>query len=164
MLDDHVDTLIQQWATELPRMDTNALAAVVRIQRLAKLLQRRTTQALAKHGLKPWEYDVLSVLRRQGAPFQMAATDIAHSALLSTGAMTNRIDRLESRGLVRRRASKMDGRSVIVQLSLKGKKEIDAALNTRLEDVNLALEGLPGTSRKELNQSLRQVLAILENN
>lgn len=162
MLDDHVDTLIQQWAKELPRMDTNALAAVVRIQRLAKLLQRRTTRALAKHGLKPWEYDVLSVLRRQGTPFQMAATDIAHAALLSTGAMTTRIDGLESRGLVKRRASKKDGRSVIVQLSPKGKKEIDAALTTRLEDVNLVLEGLPGTSRKTLNQALRQVLAILE--
>ncbi len=162
MQDDHVDTLISQWGREMPRLDTDALAAVVRIQRLAKLLQRQTNHALAEHGLKLWEYDVLSVLRRQGAPFEMAATDIARAALLSTGAMTTRIDGLESRGFVRRRASKEDGRSVIVRLTRQGEKAIDDALATRLAEANRALEGLSGPARLTLNKALRQVLAILE--
>lgn len=162
MKQDNVDTLIRQWAEELPRLNTDALAAVVRIQRLAKLLKRQTTEALARHDLKHWEYDVLSVLRRQGAPFEMPATDIAKDALLSTGAMTTRIDGLELKGLVRRRANKLDGRSVIVRLSAKGKRLIDAALATRLADANDALDSLSLVERRQLSGSLRRVLAIFE--
>ena len=164
MKQDNVDTLIRQWGEELPRLNTDALAAVVRIQRLAKLLKRQTTEALAKHGLKHWEYDVLSVLRRQGAPFEMPATDIAKDALLTTGAMTTRIDGLEEKGLVRRRANKLDGRSVIVRLSAKGKRLIDAALATRLTDANDALDSLALVERRQLSGSLRRVLAIFESN
>ena len=117
MNNDTVDELLMQWAHERPKMDVAPLGVVVRIQMLAKLLQRRTTAALKKHGLKHWEYDVLSVLRRQGEPFELSASEIADAALLTSGAMTTRLDGLERRGMVRRRASKADRRSVLVRIT-----------------------------------------------
>ena len=95
MQEDIVDQLLREWGDEHPDMDTRALGIVVRIQVLAKLLQQRTTAALKRHGLKHWEYDVLSVLRRQGKPFELPATEIADAAMLTSGAMSTRIDGLE---------------------------------------------------------------------
>ena len=92
MTDDTVDELLAQWADERPGLDVSALGVVVRLQRLGKLLGRRANRALRRHGLKLWEYDVLSVLRRQGRPFALPATDLARLANLTSGAMTTRID------------------------------------------------------------------------
>lgn len=160
MKNDIVDQLLQQWAQEHPDKDASALAVVVRIQLLGKLLQRQTTSALAGHGLKHWEYDVLSVLRRQGPPFELAATDIARAAVLTTGAMTTRIDGLIARDLVRRRRSKSDGRSIPVRLTAKGKRLVDDAIDTRLKDANQTLSRLAATDRDRLATGLRQLLAI----
>lgn len=159
---DSVDNLIEQWANEMPRASTDALASAVRIQKLAKHLQSRTARALAHHGLKPWEYDVLSVLRRQGAPYALPATEIARAALLTSGAMTTRIDGLEARGLVSRRHSKLDKRSVIVRLTARGKRIIDGAIASRFADASAALDSLSGNDRKNLSGTLRKVLAALE--
>ena len=158
MNEDIVDQLLQQWREEHPAADVSALGVVVRIQMLGKLLQQQATAALAKHELKHWEYDVLSVLRRQGEPFEMAATDIARAALLTTGAMTTRIDGLEARDLVSRRRSKTDGRSVQVRLTAKGKRVIDAAIDTRLEDANAVLEQINAKEKDELTAGLRRLL------
>ena len=159
---DFVDQLLQEWAQERPKLNVASLGVVVRIQRLAKLLQQHTTVALRKHDLKHWEYDVLSVLRRQGDPFEMAATDIADSALLTSGAMTTRIDGLEKRGLVRRRRNKSNRRSVLVRLTPKGTKIVDAAINSRLDDANKALAGLPSKDRRNLADALREFLLAVE--
>lgn len=158
MQQDIVDQLLQQWRDEHPATDVSALGVIVRIQMLGKLLQQQTTAALAQHNLKLWEYDVLSVLRRQGAPFEMAATDIARAALLTTGAMTTRIDGLESRGLLSRRRSKTDGRSVQVRLTAKGKRVIDSAIDTRLSDANAALVGIDADQKDQLAAGLRNLL------
>ncbi|MGB5720624.1 MAG: MarR family transcriptional regulator [Woeseiaceae bacterium] len=158
MKQDIVDQLLDQWTIERPKSDVSALGVVVRIQMLAKSLHRQTTIALKKHGLKHWEYDVLSVLRRQGTPFEMASTEIARAAMLSSGAMTTRIDGLESRGLVRRRRSRTDRRSVSVRLTTKGKKSIDLAIETRMEDARKVLDNIQGSSRKQLADSLRCLL------
>lgn len=163
-MEDSVDTLIDQWAAELPRASTEALASVVRIQRLAKHLQSRTARALSEHDLKPWEYDVLSVLRRQGNPYELPATEIARAALLTSGAMTTRIDGLEERGLVRRRGCREDRRSVIVRLTGKGKKLIEQAISSRFADANDAFDGLSIRERAALSKSLSKALAILESN
>lgn len=162
-MEDSVDILIGQWAAELPRASTEALASVVRIQRLAKHLQSRTALALAEHDLKPWEYDVLSVLRRQGSPYELPATEIARAALLTSGAMTTRIDGLQDRGLVRRHSSRQDKRSVIVRLTTKGKNLIDRAISSRFADANDAFGRLSISERAMLSRSLSKALAILEN-
>jgi len=161
MKTDIVDQLLQQWAQEHPEKDASALAVVVRIQLLGKLLQRQTTRALADHGLKLWEYDVLSVLRRQGPPFELAATDIARAAVLTTGAMTTRIDGLIARDLVRRRRSKSDGRSIPVRLTAKGKKLVDDAIDTRLKDASQTLARVASKDRDRLATDLRQLLLAI---
>ncbi len=159
---DIVDELLYQWATERPKMNVSALGIVVRVQMVGKLLQQRTNDALKRHGLKHWEYDVLSVLRRQGEPFEMPATDIARAALLTTGAMTTRIDGLEKKGLVRRRQGKLDRRSVLVRLTRKGKSLVDAAIDSRLASANQALSKMPLSDRRKVAASLRQLLLNLE--
>ena len=162
MKHDIVDEMLQQWGAEQPNRDVSALGVIVRIQMLGKLLKRQTANALAKHGLKHWEYDALSVLRRQGAPFEMAATDIARAALLTTGAMTTRIDGLESRGFVRRRRSKSDGRSIPVRLTEKGKRIVDLALDTRIDDANKALTQFSEREKEQLAERLRSLLSSSE--
>ena len=162
MKTDIVDELISQWAEEHPKLDTLALGIVVRIQVLAKLLQQRSDAALRAHDLKHWEYDVLSVLRRQGEPFELPATDIANAAMLTSGAMTTRIDGLESRGLVRRRSSGSDRRSVLVALTSKGKSLVDEAIQTRLDDANEVLAELTPSNRRLLTDLLREVVSGLD--
>ncbi len=155
---DMVDDLLQQWANERPGMDASALGVVVRIQLLGKLLGSRANLALKQHDLKHWEYDVLSVLRRQGEPFAMPATDIARAAQLTSGAMTTRIDGLEQRKLVRRKQSKNDGRSVIVKLSAKGRRLIDRAMQTRFDDALAVMQNFKPKEQHKLAEQLRSLL------
>lgn len=162
MKDDIVSELLQQWAAEHPDMDTAALGIVVRIQMLGKLLQSRATRALSVHGLKHWEYDVLSVLRRQGNPYEMPATEMAKAALLTSGAMTTRIDGLEERGLLRRRQSKSDRRSILVRLTAKGLRIVDAAIDTRLKEANKALGAMSAKEQKHLSAVLRRLISDID--
>ena len=163
MKEDFVDSLLHQWAEERPEKDVSSLSVVVRLQVLNKLLQRQTTAALARHGLQNWEYDVLSVLRRQGEPFELPATEIARAAMLTTGAMTTRIDGLEARGLVRRRKSKEDGRSVPVRLTIRGRQLIDFAIDTRLTQADQALDHISFDERNRLADDLRTLLLEFDN-
>lgn len=155
---DIVDELLKQWAEERPGIDVSPLGIVVRIQMLAKLLQQRTTRALKAHGLKHWEYDVLTVLRRQGQPFEMPATEIADQALLSSGAMTTRIDGLEERGFVTRRRSETDRRSMLVRLTGKGLAVVDDAIESRISDSEEVLAGITQRNREALSAALRKLM------
>lgn len=161
MKQDIVDELLQQWAIERPGIDVSALGVVVRLQMLAKLQKRSTATALKQHGLKYWEYDVLSVLRRQGAPFELPSTELAESALLSSGAMTTRIDGLEKDGLVQRRKSKSDGRMMLVRLTERGKSLVDQAIQTRLDHATELLSDMPVRNRKLLARLLRELIIEL---
>lgn len=158
MKQDIVDELLEQWATERPVIDVSALGVVVRLQMLAKLQKRSTAAELKKHGLKLWEYDVLSVLRRQGAPFELSSTELADAALLSSGAMTTRIDGMEKLGLVTRRRGESDARMMLVRLTQRGKNLVDKAIRTRLENANEMLSGMPARNRKLLAGLLRELL------
>ena len=162
MKQDTVEELLQQWADERPGLDVSALAVVVRLQHLGKLLGLRANRALKQHGLKHWEYDVLSVLRRQGRPFSMPATDIARAVHLTSGAMTTRIDGLEQRGLVERQQSDSDGRSIVVSLSDNGQRLIDEAIHTRLEDADDAMQVLSKNDKRVLAACLRRMLTEFE--
>jgi DNA-binding MarR family transcriptional regulator len=110
--------------------------------------------------LELWEYDVLSALRRQGRPFALAATRLARETDLSGGAMTNRIDRLEARGLVRRRPDKDDRRGVIVILSARGRRVIDEAIRFRLEAARESLRSLSAAEQEELAGLLRRIAQL----
>ena len=155
---DAIDEMLEQWQAERPDLDTSSLSVVVRILALSKPLLRQAARALEPIELELWEYDVLSALRRQGRPFSLTATALARATGLSTGAMTNRIDGLESRGFVRRKMDPGDRRSVIVSLTSEGRKMIDKAMSLRLEAAKRSLGGLRPNERARLAALLRKVV------
>ncbi len=156
-MDDDVDKLLRQWAHERPELDCSSLSVVVRVLFLSKILRQDAERALTRQGLKLWEYDVLSALRRQGPPFQLPATALARESMLTSGAMTNRIDRLESRGLGARAPDPADRRGVMVGLTDKGRKLTDAAIEARLHAANEQLRALSAAERRTVADGLKKV-------
>mgnify|MGYP001822604231 CR=1 FL=1 len=164
MQNDVVDDILNQWSEERPELDTAPLSVVIRVMTLHRSFLREATRALEPLGLELWEYDVLSALRRQGEPYALPATGLAKATDLSSGAMTNRIDRLEERGLVSRRADEEDRRSVIVRLTRRGRKVIDEAIQHRLDAADESLRDLDSTQLRELANLLRTVVLSAERN
>ena len=154
---DVVDDILDQWSDERPELDTASLGVVVRIMSLNRAFLRQAAEALEPLDLELFEYDVLSALRRQGSPFALPATGLAAETGLSSGAMTNRIDKLEARGLVRRRSDKSDRRAVIVSLTAAGRRAIDRAIQARLDAADRSLQGISAKERNELAALLRKV-------
>ena len=158
MKSDAVDEILNQWSAERPELDTAPLGVVIRVMSLNRSYLREATRALEPLGLELWEYDVLSALRRQGKPFRLTASRLARETGLSTGAMTNRIDRLEDRGLVERQPHADDRRRVVVQLTREGKKVIDEAIQYRLEAAADGLRELTATQQTQLAGLLRKAV------
>ena len=154
---DVVDDLLDQWTEERPELDTSSLGVVVRVMSLNRAFLRQAAEALEPMDLEVFEYDVLSALRRQGRPYALPATGLAAETGLSSGAMTNRIDKLEARGMVRRRPDKNDRRAVIVSLTPAGKQAIDEAIQSRLDAADDSLQGISSKERKVLAALLRKV-------
>jgi DNA-binding MarR family transcriptional regulator len=159
---DTVDTLISQWRMERPDLDLSALGISIRVEILAKLLHRGTAASLATHGLKPWEYDVMSALRRQGKPYSLPVSELAKASLLTAGAMTTRIDHLESQRLVKREPDPNDRRGVRVNLTRKGLAVIDKAIEARLEAAESAVESMTKKERANAENALRTLLGHVE--
>ena len=157
MKTDAVDGILNQWSEERPELETDSLGVVIRITSLSRAFLRQATDALTPLDLELFEYDVLSALRRQGRPYALPATGIAKETGLSSGAMTNRIDKLESRGFVTRQADKSDRRAVIVSLTSQGKQAIDNAIQLRLDAADESLQGLSARERGDLAALLRKV-------
>lgn len=155
---DQVDQLLRDWNLERPELDYSALGVVVRIQLLGKLLQRSAEEALRHLKLKLWEYDVLSALRRKGKPYEQPATELARLTMLTSGAMTTRIDRLEAKGLVSRETDRHDRRGVNVRLTKEGLRVIDEAIQTRLDIAQAQLATLNQKERKVMSDGLRKLL------
>lgn len=162
MAEDSIDHLLSQWKQERPDLETSGLGLVIRIEILAKLLQRSTAKSLAGLGLKTWEYDVLSALRRQGEPYALPATELARASRLSSGAMTTRIDQLQRRGLVERQPDPEDRRGVRVTLTPDGSALIDRAIEARLAAARSSVEGLAPTDRAAVEGGLRKLLLSLD--
>jgi DNA-binding MarR family transcriptional regulator len=155
---DAVDRLLAEWRGERPELDCAALAIVVRVQLLGNLLRRDAEKALRPLHLKLWEYDVLSALRRQGAPYRLSASALARSAMLTSGAMTTRIDRLEERGWVCREPDPEDRRGVHVRLTRAGIALIDKAIGARLMAADEQLGQLTTEERETMANGLRKLL------
>lgn len=159
---DTIDELQKDWSEQRPDLDPEPMGVILRIQALAKILGEQTSLRLQEYNLQWWQYDVLSTLRRQGEPFTLPATALAESAMLTSGAMTNRIDRLEELDLVRRMKDPDDGRKVLVRLTDKGLKLIEGATEARFETAMDALESLSTRQRSSLANLLRLVLTAQE--
>jgi DNA-binding MarR family transcriptional regulator len=159
---DEVDDLVTAWQAERPDLDVQPLQVLSRVSRLARHLDRARRAAFADHGLEPWEFDVLAALRRQGTPYELSPGALLRTTLVTSGTMTNRVDRLEEAGLVRRRPDPQDKRGVLVTLTAAGAAQVDAALADLLEAEQALLAGLPESSRHTLADLLRILLAPLD--
>ncbi len=158
-LRDEVDELVARWRVERPDLDVEPLQVLSRVSRLAKHLDRARTSAFASHGLQAWEFDVLSALRRQGAPYQLSPGALLRATLVTSGTMTNRIDRLAEAGLVSRHPDPLDKRGVLVTLTARGRAVVDAALEDLLGSERVLLTGLDRGQRRDLSSLLRILLA-----
>jgi DNA-binding MarR family transcriptional regulator len=156
---DEVDDIVVRWRRERPDLDVAPLEVLSRVSRLAKHLDRARRAAFAAHGLEAWEFDVLSALRRQGAPYQLSPGALLRSTLVTSGTMTNRIDRLAAAALVRRDKDPQDKRGVLVQLTDAGKTTVDAALSSLLDRERELLDGLDRRQQSDLAALLRVLLA-----
>ena len=156
---DAIDEILDQWSEQRPDLETASLGVVIRVMTLYRSFSRQATRALEPVELELWEYDVLSALRRQGKPFALPATGLARETGLSSGAMTNRIDRLESRGLVLRKPDAKDRRGINVSLTAQGRKLIDRAIQYRLDSARESLQALGAKQQRELASLLR--IAVL---
>lgn len=157
MKKDAVDEIIEQWSDERPELDTASLGVVIRVMSLYKAFFGQASAALEPLDLEVFEYDVMSALRRQGSPFALAASELAAETGMSTGAMTHRIDRLESRGIVKRRPDKKDRRGVIVSLTPRGQRMTDNAIQLRLDAADSSLSGIGAGERRQLSALLRKL-------
>jgi DNA-binding MarR family transcriptional regulator len=155
---DRVDQILDQWAEARPDLDASALGVVGRILRLAKHMRRNMKEALAPYGLDLWGFDVLAALRRAGPPYSMSPTELRRVVMLTSGAMTNRVDRLEERGWVERVADHSDRRAIQVRLTERGEELIDDAAVARMEMAQDLLEPLAADDRLRLADLLRTLL------
>lgn len=155
---DEVDNLVAAWQRERPDLDISPLHVLSRVSRLARHLDLARRQAFTEHGLESGEFDVLAALRRAGAPYVLSPGRLAVVTLVSSGTMTNRIDRLCDDGLVVREPDPSDGRGVLVRLTEAGRTVVDAALTDLVERERVLLSELSRSDQSVLADLLRTVV------
>ncbi|WP_149202347.1 MarR family winged helix-turn-helix transcriptional regulator [Actinotalea subterranea] len=156
---DEVDRIVEAWGRERPDLDIAPLAVLSRVSRLARHLDLARRAAFDRHDLELWEFDVLSALRRTGEPYQLSPGALVTQTLVTSGTMTNRIDRLEARGLVGRLPLPADRRGVLVRLTPDGRRRVDAALEDLLHIERRLLSDLTDEDQRTLADLLRTVVA-----
>lgn len=162
MTADPVDAAVEQWARERPDLDgLDAMATLGRLGRLAALAGSAVDAGLKPYGLKVGEFDVLACLRRSGEPYELTPTALVGHLLLSSGAMTNRLDGLERSGLIRRRPDPNDRRGVLIGLTAEGRKLIDRAVEGHVANEQRILSVLSAKDRAALDRALRALVESL---
>jgi len=159
---DEVDEIVAAWRRERADLDVAPLHVLSRVARLAAVLDQRRAEAFVEHGLQGHEFDVLSVLRRTGEPFELTAGELASRTHVTSGTMTSRLDRLVARGFVSRNADPADGRLVRVRLTPAGRERVDAAFVALLVGEGELLATLDDRRRAELADALRTLLAAAD--
>ena len=155
---DEVDGLVAAWRRERPDLDVAPMEVLSRVTRLAYRLDRHRAEAFGAHGLEAYEFDVLAALRRSGEPFSLSPGQLVRETLVTSGTMTNRIDRLAARGLVEREDHPDDRRGVLVRLTGAGRMKVDAALADLLAAEQTILTSLSGPDQDQLVGMLRRLL------
>lgn len=159
---DGVDKVVAQWASEKPQLETMPMAIIGRMMRLYKHLEAEITACHKGFGLTQGEFDVLATLRRSGAPFSLTPSTLLDSMMLTSGAMTNRLDKLEQKGLISRAHSQQDRRSVTVALTDAGLSLIDIAIEAHVAVQQQSMQGLSSQERAALNDIFKQWLTQFE--
>jgi DNA-binding MarR family transcriptional regulator len=160
--EDHIEETITAWRRERPGLDLTGMAVLARFLRVAHRFEEAQDEFFAALGLKPGWLDVLAALRRAGDPYRLTPTRLSVEALISTAGMTNRLDRLEQAGLVRRLPAPDDRRGILVELTGEGRELVDAAVDAHRGLSRRLLGGLEAREREELDQLLRKLLVPLD--
>jgi DNA-binding MarR family transcriptional regulator len=155
---DEVDRIVAAWERERPDLDVRPLEVLSRISRLARHLDLARGAAFAERGVELWEFDVLSALRRSGRPYQLSPGQLVTQTLVTSGTMTNRVDRLAARGFVERSPDPTDRRGVIVALTESGREAVDGAMADLLRRERALLARLAEPERVALATLLRTLL------
>lgn len=159
---DHVDFIQAQWAQEKPDLDTSPMGVIGRISRISRHLDQLLQKIYSKFGLNGGEFDVLATLRRSGHPYQLTPTQLFNSLMLSSGAMTNRLDRLEDVGLIKRTPNPDDRRGILVTLTEQGLELIDRAYAAHIANEHQILASLTESEQETLTDLLRKILLPFE--
>jgi len=154
---DQVDRIIEQWRTEKPDLDVTPMAVIGRLSRTTMAVELRLARTFAEHGLDAASFDVLATLLRSGIPYRIAPLELAREAMISTSAVAQRLNKLESRGLVLRQANPSDGRGTFVTLTDAGKLLIEKALPDHL-DTEHAITSVLSRDEQKVFASLLQRL------
>ncbi|WP_377644106.1 MarR family winged helix-turn-helix transcriptional regulator [Oryzobacter terrae] len=158
---DHVAHVVEQWRTERPDLDVSPLLVIGRVHRVANALTPELVAVYARHGLGEGDFDVLATLRRQGEPYALTPGELGERTLVTSGAVSKRLDRLEVRGLVTRRPSDTDGRSRTVALTAEGRRVIDAAMGDHVANEARLLGALDVDERATLGTLLGRLASSL---
>ncbi|MNC44747.1 Multiple antibiotic resistance protein MarR [compost metagenome] len=159
---DAVDAILAQWQCERPDLDCSPMGPIGRIARCAALLEQRLEPTFTQCDLSGWEFDMLATLRRAGSPYNLSPTELFSTLMVTSGTMTHRLKRLESRGLISRQANANDARSMLVQLTDEGLALIDSAVEKHVENERQILSGVSAESLRELDLRLKELLGALE--
>jgi DNA-binding MarR family transcriptional regulator len=157
VIEDHVGRRREQWRKELPDVDTTGMAVLGRARWIALRARPAIEAVFARHDLDTGEFDVLSTLLRSGPPYRLRPTELYTSLMISSGGLTDRLNRLQKAGLITREPSPQDARSLLVELTPEGKRRAEAAFR---EDMAVERALLTGLNMQELNQ-LNALLAKL---
>ncbi|WP_432876340.1 MarR family winged helix-turn-helix transcriptional regulator [Kribbella sp. CA-245084] len=158
---DHVDVVLEQWRARRPDIDPSPMGVIGRLSRLSALFDAELRRNFAKYELDRASFDVLATLRRSNVEHSLTPAGLMHSSMVTSGAISQRLDRLETRGLVTRAPSETDGRGVQVTLTAKGLKLIDKVLPTHVDTEAQLLSGLSTAERDHLAGLLRTLLESL---
>lgn len=159
---DAIDRVVEQWVKEKPDLDTQPMAIMGRLIRIAKHMETRVADLHKQYDLKMGEFDVLATLRRAGAPYRLTPSALIDSMMLTSGAMTNRLDKLEKKGLISREHSREDRRSVTVELTPEGLLLIDKLILEHVEVQHGFISGLSEEEMLQLNKALKTLLPRFE--
>ncbi|WP_300014007.1 MarR family transcriptional regulator [uncultured Roseobacter sp.] len=159
---DHVDKIIAQWAAERPDLDTAPMAAVGRVARVAQIFSAGMGANFHAHGLNAAWFDVLATLLRSGPPYQLSPGQLIDSTMVTSGTMTNRIDKLVAAGYVARRVNPDDSRSFLIALMPEGKTVVENTLHDHVETQDRLLKALSDDERDTLTRLLARILSDAE--
>ncbi|KAF1054451.1 MAG: Multiple antibiotic resistance protein MarR [Stenotrophomonas maltophilia] len=152
----------QQWHAQYPDLETGPMTLLGRLSEAAQVIARdHLNPVFAEHGLQPGEFDVLATLRRSGPPYQLSPTALYEAAMISSGSMTNRLDRLQKAGLIERLPNPADGRGSLVGLSAAGLALIEPALLAHVRNQQALVAGLQQEEQQQLSELLHKLLASL---
>jgi DNA-binding MarR family transcriptional regulator len=154
--------VLEQWGTQRPDLDVSPMAVIGRLKRLSQLIDAELRRTFSTHGLDAASFDVLATLRRSEPPHRLTPAELMRAAMVTSGAITQRLDRLQARGLVTRTSSASDGRVVHVALTDDGRALIDQALPDHVDTENRLLAALTTTQRDTLADALRNLLESLD--